>query len=64
MDNLFSITTEDLRKLAHQYAAEKALSPEEMEAFEAYCIERVPSALEKDVHDEVEYFLGQFELGL
>jgi hypothetical protein len=63
MATLFSITTDDLRKLARRYAAERALSPQETEAFEAYCIERVLSALEKDLQDEVEYFLGQFELG-
>ena len=62
MDTLFSITTDDLRKLARQYAAGRALSPQETKAFEVYCIKKIPSALQKDFHDEVEYFLGQFEL--
>jgi len=61
MDALFSVSQDDLRRLARQYAAERALSSPEAESFEAYCIERVPSALQKDLHDEVEYFLDQFE---
>ena len=60
MDVLFTITSDDLRKLAHRCARKRALSPEETKAFEIYCIERVPPALQQGLQDELEYFLDQF----
>jgi len=57
---IFSTTEVELRQLAQEVAARRSLDPQETAAFEAYCLEHVPPALQQDVREEVEYFLAQF----